>query len=247
MILSKPFSSFQIDSLSKRWAAVLLLLFAWGVSFAFLQFPPGDPDFSQFIYWSEDLADAKDFVAYYNAHPLRTVLTAGNLIYLGSFLLYLAGMHLIGLFYFTLFVCDARKVPMERAPKIFFTRIWWLILYSATLMIPGLIGFAVFPYLYLFAIPAFYVRSGLVLFDKQDVYKATLISAAKTRGHKFSIFLELVMISMVYTVIHYIISVAIASGSTGIFLVESFLRSFICLAIFRNMGMRFHMVTALDK
>ena len=247
MILSKPFSSFQIDSLSKRWAAVLLLLFAWGVSFLFLQFPPGDPDFSQFFYWTEDLSEAKDYMAYYNAHPLRTVISADNLIYLGSFLLYLAGMHLIGLFYFTLYVCDARKVPLERAPKIFFTRIWWLILYSATLMIPGLLGLAIFPYLYLFAIPAFYIRSGLVLFDKQDVYKATLTSASKTRGHKFSIFLELLIISMVYTSIHYVITLTLSAGSTGIFLVEGFLRGYICLVIFRNMGNRFRMITILDK
>ena len=41
MIFSKPFNSFQVDSLSKRWAAVLLLLFAWGVSFLFFMFPPG--------------------------------------------------------------------------------------------------------------------------------------------------------------------------------------------------------------
>ena len=246
MILNKPFQSFQVDSLSKRRAAVLLLLFAWGVSFLFLKFPPGDPDFSQFFYWSDDLAKAKDYVAFYNAHPLRTVITSDNLIYLGCFLLYIAFMHLVGLFYFTLYVCDLRKVPLCRAPKIYFTRIWWLILYSVTLTIPGLIGFAVFPYLYLFAIPAFYVRSGLVLFEKMDVYKATLISAKKTRGHKFSIFLELLVISMVYTAIHFLISQVLAAGSTGMFLVEAFLRSYIVLVIFRNMGSRFHMVTVID-
>lgn len=247
MILSKPLSSFQVDSLSKRWAAVLLLLFAWGVSFLFLQFPPGDPDFSQFSYWMDDVQKADDYVAYYNAHPLRTVISADNLIYLGSFLLYIAGMHLIGLFYFTLYVCDLRKVSISKAPKIFFTRIWWLILYSATLMIPGLIGFGILPFIYLFAIPAFYVRSGLVLFDKMDVYKASLVSAQKTRGHKFSIFLELMLISMVYTAIHYLITLALSAGSSGMFLVESFLRSYIVLVIFRNMGTRFHMVTVLDR
>gem|GEM_PF-3444035 len=246
MILNKPFQSFQVDSLSKRWAAVLLLLFAWGVSFIFLKFPPGDPDFSQFMYWMDDLADAKDYVTYYNAHPLRTVITSANLIYLGCFLLYIAFMHLLGLFYFTVYVCDLRKVPISKAPKIYFTRIWWLILYSATLCIPGLLGFGIFPYIYLFAIPAFYVRSGLVLFEKMDVYKASLVSAQKTRGHKFSIFLELLVISMVYTAIHFIITQVLAAGSPGMFLVEGFLRAYIVLVIFRNMGSRFHMVTVMD-
>ena len=245
MILNKPFSSFQVDSLSKRWAAALLLLFAWGVSFMFLRFPPGDPDFSQFAYWMDDLSKAEDYVTYYDAHPLRTVISSANLIYLGCFFLYIAFMHLVGLFYFTMYVCDLRKVPFSKAPKIYFTRIWWLILYSVTLCIPGLLALGIFPFIYLFAIPAFYARPGLVLFDKMDVYKASLISAQKTRGHKFSIFLELVVISMVYTAIHFIITQTISAGSTGMFLVEAFLRSYIVLAIFRNMGARFHILTAI--
>ena len=81
MILSKPFQSFQIDSLSKRWAAVLLLLFAWGVSFWFLKYPPGDPDFSQFMYWYEDMMEAEDYISFVEANPFEKAFTIDNMVY----------------------------------------------------------------------------------------------------------------------------------------------------------------------
>ena len=162
---------------------MLLLLFAWGVSFLFFMYPIGDPDFSQLAYWYEDMSDASDYVSYIDAHPLTDVFTMQNVIYILSVLGYIAVMHLIGLFYFTMYVCDLREVPLSKAPKIYFTRIWWMILYSATLMIPGLIVLAILPYIFLFLIPALYVRSGIVLFEKKDIYTATVQSFSKTRGH----------------------------------------------------------------
>ena len=246
MILSKPFSSFQVDSLSKRWAAALLLLFAWGVSFVFLQFPPGNPDFSQLYYWYEDLTKANDTLDFYKSHPFYKAISVGNLIYFGCTLLYIAFMHMVGLFYYVMYVCDLRKVPLSKAPKIYFSRVWRLAIYSLTLCLPGLIGFAIVPFIYFFAIPAFYIRSGLVLFEKQDVYKASINSGAKTRGHKLSIFCELVIIGIIYFLIHSVIMMTLNSGSSGLFLVESFLRAYIVLVIFRNMGTRFHMITVLN-
>lgn len=247
MILNKPFSSFQVDSLSKRWAAALLLLFAWGVSFLFFMYPIGDPDFSQLAYWYEDMSDASDYVSYIDAHPLTDVFTMQNVIYILSVLGYIAVMHLIGLFYFTMYVCDLREVPLSKAPKIYFTRIWWMILYSATLMIPGLIVLAILPYIFLFLIPALYVRSGIVLFEKKDIYTATVQSFSKTRGHKLSIFMELSGIALILVVIRFLVNMFLKSGSTGLMLVEAFLFSYFTLAIFRNMGTRFHMITTLNK
>ena len=247
MILSKPFDSFKVDSLSKRWAAVLLLLFAWGVSFLFLQFPIGDPDFSQFSYWIDDMSEAKDIISYMDAHPVADVFTMQNAYYVLSVMGYIALMHLIGLFYFTMRVCDLREVPLSKAPKIYLTRIWWLILYSATLMIPGLLVMGVLPYIYLFLIPALYIRSGIVLFEKKDIYTATITSFSKTRGHKLSIFLELAGIVLVLTLIRFAVNFFLASGSPGLNLVEAFLFAYFVLVIFRNMGSRFHMITVLDK
>ena len=80
---------------------MLLLLFAWGVSFLFFMYPIGDPDFSQLAYWYEDMSDASDYVSYIDAHPLTDVFTMQNVIYILSVLGYIAVMHLIGLFYFT--------------------------------------------------------------------------------------------------------------------------------------------------
>ena len=247
MIFSKPFNSFQVDSLSKRWAAVLLLLFAWGVSFLFFMFPPGDPDFSQLYYWYEDFSDSTDYMKFLDTNPITDVFTKDNVIYILSTMGYIAVMHLIGLFYFTMYVCDLREVPLSKAPKIYFTRIWWLILYSATLLIPGLLVIAILPYIFLFLIPALYIRSGIVMFEKKDIYTATINSISKTRGHKFSIFLELSGIVLIFFVLRFIVNYLLASGSTGLCLVEAFLFAYFTLAIFRNMGARFHMITVLDK
>lgn len=226
---------------------MLLLLFAWGVSFLFFMFPPGDPDFSQLVYWYEDMSDAADYMSYIDAHPLTDVFTMQNIIYIFSVIGYIAVMHLIGLFYFTMHVCDLREVPLSKAPKIYFTRIWWLILYSATLMIPGLLALAVLPYIFLFLIPALYIRSGIVMFEKKDIYTATVQSFSKTRGHKLSIFMEISGIALIFVIIRFIVNMLLKSGSPGLMLVEAFLFSYFTLVLFRNMGTRFHMITVLNK
>ena len=247
MILSKPLQSFQVDSLSKRWAAVLLLLFAWGVSFLFLAFPPGDPDFSQVMYWYEDFMEADDYMKFYETNPFDKAFTADNLLYLISLAGYFTFMFLVGLFYFVLYECDLRKVPLSKAPAIFFTRIWWLILYSACVCIPSLMIMGGLPVLFLFLIPSFYLRSGLVFFEKQDAFSATLMSSIRSKGHRLSIFVDLSVILLIYILLHLVVVFALHAESKGLYLVESFLRAYFLLAIFRNMGSRYHMVTLLNK
>ena len=247
MILSKPFESFKIDSLSKRWAAVLLLLFAWGVSFWFLKAPPGDSDFSQVMYWYEDLMEAEDYMAFYDAHPFEKAFTVDNMLYLVSLAGYFSFMYLLGLFYFAMYSCDLREVPLSKAPEIYFTRIWWLVLYSASVCVPALLLFGFLPVVFLFFIPSFYLRTGYVFFEKKDAYTATLISSINTRGHRLSIFVELSGILLIYLLLHILIMFVLKEESTGLYLVEAFLRAYFTLVIFRNMGSRFHMVTLLDN
>ena len=225
MILSKPFESFKIDSLSKRWAAVLLLLFAWGVSFWFLKAPPGDSDFSQVMYWYEDLMEADDYMAFYDANPFEKAFTIDNFLYLVSLAAYVSGMFMVGLFYFTMYVCDLREVPLSKSPGIYFSRIWWLVLYSASVCFPALMMFGFLPVVYLFFIPSFYLRTGYVFFDKKDAYTATLMSSMSTRGHRLSIFVELSGILLIYLLLHLLIMFVLKEESAGLYLVESFLRA----------------------
>lgn len=247
MILSKPFESYKIDSLSKRWAAVLLLLFAWGVSFYILLSPPGDPDFSQVMYWYEDMFKADSFTDYYSAHPFTDVFTTANLVYLMAFCAYLALMHLLGFFYFVLFTCDKRNISLKKAPSIYFSRIWWLILFSTVICVPSLLVLSYLPYVVIFLLPACYAIPGLVFFEKRDPFTSIVESFRKTHGHKLSIFAELTVVSMIYTVIHFVIYKILNDGSIGQSLVESFLRAYLILVIFRNLGLRYHMITVLDR
>ena len=247
MILSKPLESFKIDSLSKRWAAVLLLLFAWGVSFWFLKAPPGDSDFSQLMYWYEDLTEAEDYAAFYDAHPFENAFTVDNLLYLCALAVYFSVMFLLGLFYFVMYGCDLREVPLSKAPGIYFTRIWWLVLYSASVCFPALLILGFLPVAFLFFIPSFYLRSGLVFFEKKDAYSATLLSSIRSHGHRLSIVAELTGILLIYIVLHLIVMFVLKEESVGLFLVESFLRAYFVLVLFRNMGSRYHMATMLEK
>jgi len=247
MILSKPFQSFQIDSLSKRWAAVLLLLFAWGVSFWFLKYPPGDPDFSQFMYWYEDMMEAEDYISFVEANPFEKAFTIDNMVYMLSVGVYISVMYLIGLFYFTMYGCDLRNVSISKAPGIFFTRIWWLVLYSSSICIPALLLIGFLPFAFLFFIPSFYLRPGLVFFEKKDAYTSTLLSSLRTRGHRLSIFVELSGILLIYVLLHLLVMFVLSEGSVGLYLVEGFLRAYFVLVAFRNMGARYHMVTVLEN
>ncbi|MBO4927775.1 MAG: hypothetical protein J5379_05945 [Clostridiales bacterium] len=199
------------------------------------------------MYWYEDLMEAEDYMAYYSAHPFENVFTSANLLYLLSMGVYFSVMYLIGLFYFVLHVCDLRQVSVSKAPGIYFTRIWWLVLYSASVLVPALILFSVFPFAFMVMIPAFYARPGLVMFDKKDAYTATMLSSVKTRGHKLSIFVELSIISLLYTILHVIVYNVLNSGSIGFCLVESFLRGYFALVLARNMSMRFHMITVFHE
>ena len=74
-----------------------------------------------------------------------------------------------------------------------------------------------------------------------------MTSFSKTRGHKFSIFIELAVIFLICTAIRFVVNNLLASGSPGLNLVEAFLLAYFVLVIFRNMGTRFHMITVLNK
>ena len=247
MILSSPFKSFNVDSLSKRWAAILLILFVWGVSFWFQVAPPGDPDFSQMLYWYQDFAKAKDPYLFMDQHPFSTVFTASNALYLFSAMFYGFFLFLCGQFYFVMYVCDLRKVPLSRAPSIFFTRVWWMILFSVVFFVPVLFLVSILSYFVLLWIPAFYAMPGLVFFEKKDSFTASIKSFSKTRGHKFSILIEITIISLLFFILSAIVQKILNAGSLGLGLVQSFLISYFTLVMARNMGKRYHLITILPN
>jgi len=247
MIISQPFRSFQVDSLSKRWAAILLLLFVWGVSFWFFLTPPGDPDFSQIMYWYEEAVNAEDSYTYITANPLAKVITFGNVIYVLSFLAYVFFLVLSALFYFVMYVCDLREVPVSRAPKIYFSRIGWVILFAIVAFVPMMLMLNFLPFVYLIFIPACYAMAGIIFFEKKNAFSAMAGSVVATYGHKMSIFLELVVITAIYYMIMLGTTAILKDGSIGLALVSSFVTAYFTLVIARNMGTRFHMITMLRK
>ncbi len=247
MIISQPFKSFQVDSLSKRWAAVLLLLFVWGVSFCFFLAPPGDPDFSQIMFWYEDAMQAEDVYQFMTQTPLASVITLQNCLYVISFLGYVFFLFLCGLFYFVMYVCDLRKVPIARAPKIYFSRVGWFLVFTAVAFIPIVLLFSFLPYMFLILIPALYAMFGIIFFDKKNPFSAMAESIVATFGHKLSIFIELTVIVSIYYCINIVISAVLHEGTLGMALVSSFVTAYFTLVIARNMGTRFHMITMLKK
>ncbi|MBP5491374.1 MAG: hypothetical protein J6Y08_00850 [Clostridiales bacterium] len=226
---------------------MLLLLLVWGVSFWFFYSPPGDPDFSQYIYWTEDLMEAEDYYAAYEATPVTSVLTWGNALYAVSFFGYCFLLYLIGLFYFVLYVCDLRQVKLSHAPKIYFTRIWWIILFTLLASMPFLVTLAMMPPILIFLIPALYALPGLVLFEKKDAFTSSWASAVKTHGHKLSIIIEVTAILLLWYLLSGITGAILHNGSIGFCLVKSFITAYFTLVLARNMGLRYHMITILEQ
>lgn len=247
MLLSHPLQSFKVDSLTRRWAAFLLLLLVWGVSFCFFLKPPGDPDFSQLFFWYEDVQEAADPYAFMMRNPLSTVFTWQNIIYICSFFLYLFFLYLSGLFYFVMYICDKREVAFRRVPYVFFSRVGWIVLLTVVSFVPALLVFSVLPYLYLVLIPALYALPGLVFFEKKNAFLAVAGSIAVTRGMKLSIFFELSIISLVFMLINAVLSWTLHSDSIGYYMVNGFVMAYFTLVVARNMGIRYHMITILSK
>lgn len=247
MIFSSPLKSFQVDSLTKRWVAFLLLILVWGVSFCFFFTPPGDSDFSQYVYWMEDVMEAEDYSAAITAHPIEEVITKGNIIYCGCTLVYLFFLELVIWFYFVAFTCDSREVPLVKAPGIFFKRIWWLILFEIVISIPFLIVSAILPVLLLFYLPAMYAIPGLVFFEKQNPFACFTKSFRMTNGHKLPILLGWLLIFAIQFALSSIAGFALHEGSAGIALVEAFITAYFTLVLARHMGIRYHMMTLLNR
>lgn len=248
MVFSSPLKSFQVDSLTKRWVAIMLLILVWGVSFCFIFMPLGDPDFSQYAYWLEDLMKSEDAAsAFTSANPFGTVLTTGNIVYLGCAILYLFFLELVAWFYFVVYTCDLRKVPFQKSLVIFVKRIWWLILLELVAFVPFLLVCSVLPVVLLFYLPALYALPGLVFFEKMDAFSAIPKSFRKTTGHKISILLDWLVIFAIYFVLMRISYWILNEGSAGIALVEAFVSAYFTLVIGRHMGIRYHMITSLSR
>lgn len=226
---------------------MLLLLFVWGVSFWFFLTPPGDSDFSQLMFWYEDAMEAEDAYNFMLQHPMEKVISFGNIIYAVSFLGYLFFLVLSGLFYFVMYVCDLREVPLSKAPKIYFSRVGWIVLFAIVTFIPMMLMMNYLPFIFLFLIPAFYAMAGITFFEKQNAFTACAKSVVATYGHKMSIFLELVVIAAIYYVIMFAVNSILKEGSIGIAMVSSFVVAYFTLVLARNMGTRFHMITILPK
>ncbi len=247
MLLSHPLQSFKIDSLTRRWAAVLLLLLVWGVSFWFLFSPPGDPDFSQFLYWYEDVQEASDPYSFMMEHPMSSVFTLQNVIYMGAFFLYMFFLFLSGLFYFVMYVCDKREVAFKRVPYVFFSRVGWIFLLTVVMFFPVILLFSIFPYIFLFLIPALYALPGLVFFEKKNSFSAIGGSLIATHGMKLAILVELFIIMLVFFLINVIMTLVLNTDSIGYYMVYGFVTAYFTLVFGRNMGIRYHMITMLSK
>lgn len=247
MLLSHPLQSFKVDSLTRRWAAFLLLLLVWGVSFCFFLKPPGDPDFSQLLYWYEDVQEAADPYTFMMQTPLNTVFTLQNVIYICAFFVYMFFLYLCGLFYFVMYICDKREVAFKRVPYVFFSRVGWIVLLTVVTFFPALLMFSVFPYIFLVLIPALYALPGLVFFEKKNAFSAVTGSITLTRGMKFSIFFELSIISLIFMLINGILPLVLNTDSIGYFMVYGFVLAYFTLVVARNMGIRYHMITILSK
>lgn len=248
MIFSSPLKSFQVDSLTKRWVAFMLFILVWGVSFCFFFMPFGDPDFSQYLYWLEDMMKSEDYVnSFASANPFGNVLTVDNLIYLGTALLYLFFLALIAWFYFVVFTCERRGVPFSKAPIIFIKRVWWMILLVIVAFIPFLLVCSILPVVLLFYLPAMYAIPGLVFFEKKDSFTAIPRSFRKTTGHKLPILLEWLLFFAIYSALMSISHWVLNEGSAGIALVEAFVSAYFTLVLGRHMGIRYHMMMTLCR
>lgn len=231
--------SLKIDSLRYRWVARLLFLLLFGVCFWVNYAPPGSSDFTELTYWMNHYYESEDPTGYLMSNPILSVISVENIYYVFTVFVYYLFLFVVVRFYNVLYVGMERGMTVDKCIRVFMNRSGWAILTVSMIVIMGFFVFSFAPFILIFIIPAGYNLWNNIYFGKTDPLSAFMASVKQTMGHKLSIFIELVGLTIVYLGIMYLIRLLFNELSIGAILVYSFINAFFWLSIARNMGVRY--------
>lgn len=241
------FESLKIDTLKARWAARVLFIAIFILSVLPIFSPVGNSDFSELLNWGEKILEQGDSIYSSVDNNSMPPITVGHILYLASGL----GYQLLSLFFAMLYTGlyvlndkfdSPKKILIEtckRIPSIIFIMFLFIT--------PLFFIIATLPFVVLLILPIFYFAPALIYDRKMPGFESMIRSGSITQGYKFSIFFNLMMLSSLNYFVTFLFSLVLEIESKGFALIVAFLEAYMLLAIARNVGVMYQLVTAQPK
>jgi len=251
--------SLKIDRLEKRWTARGLFLVIFGIFVSANLWPIGNPDFSSWVTWYDELykqyetflyASTETFLATPNI-GLPATLT-GNMLYICFIIAIGFVITMLAFLYTRIYIGDRSGQKITASLGAYFRRLPFLFLFlclyfifcvvlifAATITV-GLIFPQITALLYLLIPLA--LLSGLIFapieitFSNIGPIEALLRSVRYTKGFKFSIFWGLLALFSIFTLTQYVFHQFLGANSGAGILIDGFLLSFLAIAFGRQAG-----------
>lgn len=240
-------NSLKIDSLSKRWYARGVFLFVFAVYSIVNLWPLGDPDFSKVISWVEDYTE---LASEGSANIPLPEISSGNILYIASVFGLSILLFAISFFYTGLFLADQRGSLDWKVLLGVMKRLPVLLIFVFVLFVPLIIVLSI-PYLNIFLLmlilPPVYLAPAIIVEEKKSFFESIAVSLKSTKGFKFSIFLNFMIMYSFFNIASWILSWVIHADTKGYILVSGFLISFLVLAVGRNIGIIYNIVKTFSK
>lgn len=254
--------AFKIDRLEKRWTARGLFLVIFGIFVSAGFRPIGNPDFSSWITWYDDVYKQYETYLYASKETFFAMpdiglpaTLAGNMLYICFVIAIGFVIAMIAFLYTRIYLGDRNGqktaaslgMYLKRLPMLFlFLCLYFVfcivLIFAATLTI-GLIFPQIMAILYLM-IPLV-LLSGLlfapieIIFSGTGLIEALLRSGRYTKGYKFSIFWAFLALFSVYTLSRYVFYLFLGTNTNAGILIDGFLLAFAVCAFGRLAGILF--------
>ena len=237
------FESLKIDALKAHWAARVLFVAILLLSVLPVFFPVGNPDFSEFVRWMDNVVEKGENLSSIEVLSSMPPITMGHLLNRASELGYQVLSLFLALIYAGFYLLNdkfdsPRKIVLEtfkKTPSIIF--IMFLFIAPLFLILVSM------PFVVLLILPIFYFAPALIYDKKMPGFESMVKSGSLTQGYKFSIFFNLIMLSSMNSFASFLFALVLEVESKGFSLVMGFLDAFMLLAIARNVGVMYQLVT----
>ena len=251
--------AFKIDRLEKKWTARSLFLVIFGMYVAANLWPIGNPDFSSWITWYDELYKQYETFLYAKTETFLAMpdiglpaTLAGNMLYIGFVIAMGFAVTMLAFLYTRIYIGDRSGQKTITSIRLYLWRLPLLFLFLclyfffcvvlilvATVTI-GLFIPQVTAILYLL-IPLILMSGFLfapveIVFSRTGLIEALIRSGRYTRGYKFSIFSALLALFSVFTLSQYVFHMFLGSNISAGILIDGFLLSFISIAFGRLTG-----------
>lgn len=221
--------AFLIDDTKKKWAVRGLFLFLLSMIFSFHYFPIGNPDLSLTMNWSLELLNEINAVT--NTADLNAldftlpVFFRGNMIFVFSVMVFRFLLLFFVMLAFLFFLCDKREIPITKGLKLYLVRFPHLFLLLSLFYIAFSIPFLNY-FVIIWGLPVFFMAPGAVLFEKKNPIDGLAFSFYATREHRLAVFLNGMLLYLLYSFLRGVISIIFAQSRTGFILIYSLLTAF---------------------